>query len=74
VADDRDPRALRETRELRLQSGGDRAGHEQALKIEDFYDLEDPAGAEECLRRRVSEATGSELEPLVPFAELLDAH
>ena len=48
--------------------------YEQALKFDDFYELEDPAGAEEYLRRWVSEAKASELEPLVAFAEMLEAH
>ena len=33
--------------------------YEQALKFDDFYELEDPAGAEEYLRRWVSEAKAS---------------
>jgi len=48
--------------------------YEQALKFDDFYELEDPAEAEEYLRRWVSEAKASELEPLVAFAEMLEAH
>jgi transposase len=48
--------------------------YEQALKFDDFYELEDPAAAEEYLRRWVSEAKASELEPLVVFAEMLEAH
>jgi transposase len=48
--------------------------YEQALKFDDFYELRDPAGAEEYLRRWVTEAKASELEPLVEFAEMLEAH
>ena len=48
--------------------------YEQALKFDDFYELEDPAAAEEYLRRWVSEAKATELQPLVAFAEMLEAH
>jgi hypothetical protein len=48
--------------------------YEQALKFDDFYELRDPAGAEEYLRRWVTEAKASEAEPLVQFAEMLEAH
>jgi transposase len=47
---------------------------ELALKFDDFYELGDPAGAEEYLRRWVSEAKDSSLEPLIKFAEMLEAH
>jgi transposase len=47
---------------------------ELALKFDDFYELGDPAGAEEYLRRWVGEAKDSELEPLIKFAEMLEAH
>jgi hypothetical protein len=48
--------------------------YEHALKFDDFYELEDPAAAEEYLRRWVSEAKTSELEPLAHFAEMLETH
>ena len=48
--------------------------YELALKFDDFYELEESAGAEEYLRRWVNEAKASELEPLVAFAEMLEAH
>jgi transposase len=48
--------------------------YEQALRFDDFYELRDPATAEEYLRRWVTEATDSELEPLVKFAEMIEAH
>jgi transposase len=48
--------------------------YELALKFDDFYELQDLAGAEEYLRRWVSEAKASELEPLIQFAEMLEAH
>ena len=47
---------------------------ELALKFDDFYELRDPAGAEEYLRRWVGEAKDSKLEPLIRFAEMLEAH
>ena len=47
---------------------------ELALKFDDFYELGDPARAEEYLRRWVSEAKDSALEPLIKFAEMLEAH
>ena len=47
---------------------------ELSLKFDDFYELGDPAGAEEYLRRWVGEAKDSELEPLIKFAEMLEAH
>jgi transposase len=47
---------------------------ELALKFDDFYELRDPAGAEEYLRRWVSEAKDSKLEPLITFAGMLEAH
>ena len=48
--------------------------YELALKFDDFYELTDPAEAEEYLRRWVTEARGSELEPLAAFADTLEAH
>ena len=60
--------------ELLLQPLDTVRAYEQALKFDDFYELRDPAGAEEYLRRWVTEAKASELEPLVQFAEMLEAH
>jgi transposase len=48
--------------------------YEQALRFDDFYELHDPAIAEEYLRRWVTKAKASELEPLVKFAEMIEAH
>jgi transposase len=47
---------------------------ELALRLDDFYELRDPAGAEEYLRRWVTEARASALEPLAQFADMLEAH
>jgi transposase len=47
---------------------------ELALKFDDFYELRDPAGAEEYLRRWVTEARATGLEPLEQFADTLEAH
>jgi transposase len=47
---------------------------ELALRFDDFYELRDPAGAEEYLRRWVIEARASALEPLAQFADMLEAH
>jgi transposase len=60
--------------ELLLQPLNTVRAYEQALKFDDFYELRDPAGAEEYLRRWVSEAKASELEPLAQFAEMLESH
>jgi transposase len=48
--------------------------YEQGLKFETFYEFEDPDAAEEYLRRWVSDAKDTELEPLVGFAEMLEKH
>jgi transposase len=48
--------------------------YEQALRFDDFYELRDSATAEEYLRRWVTEAKVSELEPLVKFTEMIEAH
>ena len=47
---------------------------ELALKFDDFYELRDTDRAEEYLRRWVTEAKDSGLEPLIKFAETLEAH
>jgi transposase len=47
---------------------------ELALKFDDFYELRDPDRGEEYLRRWVTEAKDSGLEPLIKFAETLEAH
>ena len=46
---------------------------ELALKFDDFYELRDTDRAEEYLRRWVTEAKDSGLEPLIKFAETLEA-
>ncbi len=48
--------------------------YEQALRFDDFYELRDPATAEEYLRRWVTEAMATGLEPLIKFAEMIEAH
>ena len=60
--------------ELLLQPLDTVRAWEQALKFDDFYELRDPAMAEEYLRRWVAEAKATELEPLIKFAEMLEAH
>ena len=47
--------------------------YEQALRFDDFYEL-DANAAEEYLRRWVQEAKATELEPLIEFAEMLESH
>jgi transposase len=47
--------------------------YEQALRFDDFYELSADA-AEEYLRRWVQEARATELQPLIDFAEMLEAH
>ena len=46
---------------------------ELALRFDDFYEL-DAGGAEEYPRRWVQDAKASELQPLIDFAEMLEAH
>ena len=46
--------------------------YEQALRFDDFYEL-DANAAEEYLRRWVQEARATELEPLIEFAEMLES-
>jgi transposase len=46
---------------------------ELALRFDDLYEL-DVDAAEEYLRRWITEAKTSELEPLIKFAEMLEAH
>jgi transposase len=48
--------------------------YEQALRFDDFYELRDPATAEEYLRRWVTDAKATELEPLIKFVEMIEAH
>ncbi len=48
--------------------------YELALRFDDFYELDDPAAAEEYLRRWVQDAKDSGLEPLAHFAEMLENH
>jgi transposase len=47
--------------------------YEQALKFDDFYELEADA-AEEYLRRWIDDTRATELQPLVKFTELLETH
>ena len=47
--------------------------YEQALRFDDFYEL-DADAAEEYLRRWVEEARATELQPLIDFAEMLESH
>ncbi len=60
--------------ELLLQPLDTVRAYELALKFDDFYELTDAAEAEEYLRRWVTEARGSGLEPLAAFVETLEAH
>jgi transposase len=60
--------------ELLLQPLDTVRAYEQALKFDDFYELRDPASAEEYLRRWVTEARATGLEPLEQFADMLEAH
>jgi transposase len=48
--------------------------YEEGLKFEDFYELDDPDAAEEYLRRWVTGAKDTDIEPLVHFAEMLEEH
>jgi transposase len=48
--------------------------YEQGLKFETFYEFEDPDAAEEYLRRWVTDAKDTGLEPLVHFAEMIEQH
>jgi transposase len=47
--------------------------YEQALRFDDFYEL-DADAAEEYLRRWVQETKATELQPLIEFAEMLESH
>ena len=60
--------------ELLLQPLDTVRAYELALKFDDFYELTHPAEAEEYLRRWVTEARGSGLEPIAKFADMLEAH
>jgi transposase len=48
--------------------------YEQGLKFEDFYEIDDPGAAEEYLRRWVTDAKDTDLEPIVRFAEMIEEH
>jgi transposase len=48
--------------------------YEHALRFDTFYELDDPAQAEEYLRRWIAEAKRTELEPLVKFAVMLEEY
>ena len=48
--------------------------YEQALRFESFYELDDPDAAEEYLRRWIAEVKGSDLQPLIDFAEMLEEY
>ena len=45
-----------------------------AQQFDSFYELDDPDTAEEFLRRWVTEARASELEPLIKFCAMLEDH
>ncbi|MDQ2758982.1 MAG: ISL3 family transposase [Actinomycetota bacterium] len=47
--------------------------YDQALRFEDFYDL-DADAAEEYLRRWVTDARDTELQPLIKFAQMIEEH
>jgi transposase len=48
--------------------------YEHALKFDHFYEIDDPDTAEEYLRRWITEVQGSEIEPLINFAEMLEEY
>jgi transposase len=48
--------------------------YEQAIKFDDFYEIEDPDTAEEYLRRWIAEVKAGEIEPLVKFAAMLEEY
>jgi transposase len=48
--------------------------YEQAIKFDDFYEIEDPNTAEEYLRRWIAEVKAGEIEPLVKFAAMLEEY
>ena len=50
------------------------AAYELALRFDDFYDIQDPDQAEEYLRRWITDANASGLQPLVAFCEMLQSH
>jgi transposase len=43
-------------------------------QFDNFYELDDPDTAEEYLRRWITEARGSRLEPLAKFCDMLEDH
>ena len=45
-----------------------------AQQFDSFYELDDPDTAEEFLRRWITEARSSELEPIIAFCEMLEDH
>jgi transposase len=46
--------------------------YERAVKFDHFYEIDDPDTAEEYLGRWIAEVKGSEIEPLIKFAEMLE--
>ena len=50
------------------------AAYELCLRFDDFYEIEDPDTAQEYLRRWIQEVAASQLEPLIKFTRLLEAH
>jgi len=48
--------------------------YEQALKFDDFYEIDDPDTAEEYLRRWIAEVNAGEIEPLITFAQMLEEY
>jgi len=48
--------------------------YELSLRFDAFYELDDPATAEEYLRRWIAEVNDSKIEPLIKFTRMLDDH
>jgi len=48
--------------------------YEHALKFDHFYEIDDPDTAEEYLRRWITEVKATDIEPLIKFAEMLEAY
>jgi transposase len=45
-----------------------------AQQFDSFYELDDSGAAEEFLRRWITEARSSELEPIIAFCDMLEDH
>jgi transposase len=48
--------------------------YEHSLRFDHFYEIDDPATAEEYLRRWITEVKGSEIDPLIKFAGMLEEY